>query len=287
MGSQNKLSWIGALALATTSFTAQAADILPEPPIIEQPPIIEIPPEVVTKTGGWYLRGDISYDKFHNFDVTYGANSFAAANLANGYNVGLGVGYQFNDMFRADITVERLWSDFSGFTTGTCAFDAGGNSVIGTCRSDDTAKFSAWSAMVNGYFDVGHFSGFTPYVGAGVGASYVKFDSYTSNGTCTLANNTQDCYQVGNANYYNPNPGDSLVSTSRTTYNTNASWKFTYALMAGVSYEFTHNLKVDAGYKYMSIGAGTIIDDIGGGVSVDHSALGVHAVRVGLRYQVW
>ncbi|MEM7301003.1 MAG: outer membrane protein [Pseudomonadota bacterium] len=289
MGSHNKLSWIGALALATTtSLSANAADILPEPPVIEQPPIIEQPPEVVTKTGGWYLRGDISYDWVDDFDINYGGNSFTSASIDKGYNVGVGVGYQFTDTFRADITVDRFWSDFSGSTAGNCAFDVGGNSLIGSCVSSERAEFSAWSAMLNGYIDIGHFKHFTPYVGAGVGAAYVSFDNWRTDTTCTLNTDTDRCGNPGQDWYYDPAPGQTLTNVTSRTESTESSWRFSYALMAGISYELSHNLKLDAGYRYQSIASGTIISNLGGGgVNVDHDDLTVHSVRVGLRYQIW
>jgi len=108
-----------------------------------------------------------------------------------------------------------------------------------------------------------------------------------SNGTCTLTLNTQNCYTPGHPNFYNPAPGQSLVSTSRTTFRETTAWRFTYALMAGVSYDFTDNLKLDVGYKYLNIGEGTVIDDIGNGLSADHPDLTIHSVRIGLRYQIW
>lgn len=278
MSNLKKLTIAGAVALIAVVNSANAADYIEEPPVVELPP--------VEKFGGWYLRGDISVDLVDEFDTTYVGNSYTLSELEQGYNVGIGVGYQINEFFRADLTLERFASDFNGATVGGCA-STGGVVIAGSCVSAESAEFSAWSAMANAYVDIGHFGGLTPYVGAGLGASYVSWDSYQSVNTCTRANvATNACYAPGNANYVAAGTGGTS-SVSTVTYEGDQSWRFSYAIMAGLSYDLAENLKLDAGYKYTNIASGPIINDIGGGASVDHEELGVHAFRVGLRYQIW
>lgn len=278
MSSLQKLTIAGAVALIAVVNSANAADYNEEPPVVELPP--------VEKFGGWYLRGDISVDLVDDFGTTYVGNSYTLSELDQGYNVGVGVGYQISEFLRADLTVERFASDFNGATVGGCA-STGGVFIPGTCASVESAEFTAWSAMANAYIDVGHFSGLTPYVGAGLGASYVSWDSYQSIDTCTRTNVVASaCYAAGSAAYVAPGAGGT-TSTRTTSYESDQSWKFSYAFMAGLSYDLTENLKLDAGYKYMNIASGPIINDIGGGASVDHEDLGIHAFRVGLRYQIW
>ena len=278
MSSLQKLTIAGAVVLLAVVNSANAADYSEEPPVVELPP--------VEKFGGWYLRGDISVDLVDDFNTTYVGNSFILSELDQGYNVGIGVGYQINEFLRADLTIERFASDFNGTTAGSCAF-IGGVAVVGSCASVESAEFTAWTGMANAYVDVGNFSGLTPYIGAGLGASYVSWDSYQSIDTCTRTNvATSSCYAAGSAAYVAPGAGGS-TSTRTTSFAGDQSWKFSYAFMAGVSYDLSENLKLDAGYKYTNIASGPIINDIGGGASVDHEAIGIHAFRVGLRYQIW
>jgi hypothetical protein len=48
MDSRTKLSVVSAIAILASVYSVQAADIIPEPPVIELPP--------VERFGGWYLR---------------------------------------------------------------------------------------------------------------------------------------------------------------------------------------------------------------------------------------
>ena len=278
MSSLQKFTIAGAVAFLAVVNSANAADYNEEPPVVELPP--------VENFGGWYLRGDISVDLVDDFNTTYVGNSYTLSELDQGYNVGIGVGYQIDEFLRVDLTLERFSSDFNGATVGGCA-SAGGIVIAGSCTSVESAEFLAWTGMANAYIDVGHFGGLTPYVGAGLGASYVSWDSYQSVNTCTRASvATNACYAPGNANYVAAGTG-ATSSVSTVTYEGDESWRFSYAFMAGLSYDLAENLKLDAGYKYTNIASGPIVNDIGGGASVDHEALGIHAFRVGLRYQIW
>ena len=123
MGSTKKLTSMVPVALLVAGIAApgmaNAADLLIDPPIVEVP-------EVVThQAGGWYLRGDITYD-FHSTDnPTYSAGNteltFNTGDVDDAFDVGLGIGYQINENFRVDLTGEYLFSsDFVGSTSGTC-----------------------------------------------------------------------------------------------------------------------------------------------------------------------
>jgi opacity protein-like surface antigen len=114
--------------------------------------------------------------------------------------------------------------------------------------------------LVNGYIDIGTWGGFTPYVGAGVGTSYVT----TSNIKFANPNGVSGTY-----------PGDS-------------TWNFSWALMAGGSYAVTPNWSIDAGYRYLNIGnAYSKSFSTGGGnpsYKIRYEDLAAHEFRVGMRY---
>ncbi|EKF19076.1 outer membrane protein [Nitratireductor pacificus] len=259
---------------------AGAADYDP-PIIIEEAPDV-VPVEIGS---GWYLRGDIGYslktearDRFtyRTFDgVNYGANSFDTGSLSKDFSFGLGFGYSFTDWLRADVTLDRFSAGFSGSTSSGSPCTAG--SPVGTtCRSEDSSEFVAYSALLNGYVDLGTYVGFTPYVGAGVGYTYVNWDDLSNSAYC-----------VGGAC-----PSPALAGTS--THAGESDWRFTYALMAGVSYDFSNNMKVDLGYRYRNIASGDMFafdapTAAAGATGVQGSDGGFssHEIRVGLRYELW
>lgn len=108
------------------------------------------------------------------------------------------------------------------------------------------ANFSAVTGMVNAYWDIAHVNGITPYVGAGIGL--------TAN---ILSGIGRPMFQSGN-----------------TTYD------FAYALMAGVSYDVSERVTVDAGYRFVDLGSA----EASGGNSIRYESAKFHDFRIGLRY---
>ncbi len=162
-------------------FAAQAADMQPYSPV--EPPPVDDP---VEWGSGWYLRGDIGWQNVQLPAVT---GDFATIkgvdNIVSG---GLGGGYQFNDWLRADLTVDRsvfrmnraldtVWCPYAPVPLYT-QDSQGQKQQIGvmanpsdTCAPQAKGTLNRTSFLVNGYLDLGHYWGFTPYVGAGLGAS--------------------------------------------------------------------------------------------------------------------
>lgn len=272
---------IGAAIASTISAAALASDYDP-PIVIEQAPEF-VPVEI---GNGWYLRGDIghsfgtaandpvNYRIYDGVAGTYTPAAFTSSDFDDNYTWGVGVGYTFNSWIRADATFEGQQNDFSG-TTVTAAPCTGGP-VGTTCRSENSATATTYSVMANLYGDLGTFVGVTPYIGAGAGASRVEWGNLT---------NTEYC--VGGGCGAPP-----VLGT--TTHAGESSWRFTYALMAGLAYDISRNLKVDLGYKYRWIDGGDMFNF--DAASAAAGATGVqgkdegfhqHEVKVGLRYSLW
>lgn len=209
-------------AFAAFSTPSLAADY--DPPIL----IEEAPEYVPVEVGsGWYLRGDVSYDVGSRpYDFSVGGES--ADN--NRLGAGVGFGYHFTDNLRADLTVSYRGND---------SLSVGADSV----------SQKSWSGLVSGYFDIATIVGITPYVGAGIGATYSRHQ-----------------VDVG------------TVELDRSSYD------FAYALMAGASYKMTDNLSVDAGYQFLHTPNMQYYD-----VGSDSIREGdkKHLIRVGLRYDLW
>lgn len=259
------LPFATATALASTlALPAMAADIYYDPP-----PAYEAPaPKVVYKDvsfGGWYIRGDIDYHMPRWGGADYilysnppGTGTFDTGKLRGAFSVGGGVGYQINPHLRTDLTADYWFkSSFEGSTSGICA---GGV----PCTSVDTSSFSALLLLANAYAELGTYKRITPYIGAGIGGAYVKWDNLR--------------------NQIEQDGIDDLHRGAR-------GMRFAWALMAGASYCITGNLHADLGYRFSRISGGRMFEEttpegvsIGAGPGF-HRAINTHEVRAGLRYQ--
>ncbi|WP_440982667.1 outer membrane protein [Shinella sumterensis] len=246
----------GVAAVLLTGTSAYAADVY-------QPQVIEAPVQeaAIVETGGWYLRGDAgwSYNRLRGAHYFQGSNSldrdFDTTKLKSGFIIGGGVGYQITDHFRTDVTLDYMFkSKFRGSTSGVC----GGF----PCTSSDESSLTALSLLANAYVDIGKYGVFTPYVGGGIGGSYVKWNK--------LRNTICD------------DPGNPGCST--TEHGGKKSWRFTYALMAGTAIDLTCNLKADVGYRFRHVTKGDMFGYVDNGGPGYDKGFYSHEARAGLRY---
>ena len=213
-------------ALALFAPLAQAADMPGLPPVY--PPQIE---EYVAASG-WYLRGDIGmtnqrFKGLHQrlYDVPGTTVEAVGMGWDSSMFFGLGVGYKFNDWFRADLTGEYR---------GKANFHGSDNVVFNGGRGVDnySGSKSEWVFLANAYVDLGTWWCITPYIGAGIGGAQVNITGFRDDG-------------------FN-NVGGLSVST---TYAADASkWNFAWALHAGVSYKVNSQLSLEFAYRYVSLG---------------------------------
>ncbi len=234
------------VAISTASYAAD----LPTP-VIEHIPQVPV-------AGGFYLRGDIGYKLYGDPDGSFsdpviGELRFQRESMDNAWMIGVGAGYKFNKYFRTDLTVD--------YETPA---NVKGYAVCGTCAggfSEESTDIDVWTVMLNGYVDLGTWNRITPYVGAGIGAAYVRTDST-----------------------YSINPGGS----GRQNYDgAHSQWNFAWALMAGASYAITDNWAIDAGYRYKDLGDAKTVKlfNVGTGESrVEWEDLTAQEFRLGVRY---
>ena len=238
-------------------------------------------PEITTTpaAAGWYLRGDVGYTGWTGDEGTgYTAYDAGGAVTARGFDdarfshpvsYGVGVGYQVNDMFRADVTAETFRDRINGNV------DFGGACVAGpaaaACGSKSSAVYRGVGILANGYVDLGTVVGLTPYIGAGVGATQLRWGEDSMTAYC--ADGGINCVGGGSGRYDGRN-----------------SWRFTYALMAGVSYDVSERIKLDVGYRYSDIAGGDMFGpapDGSGSIRGDDDGFSRHEIRAGLRISLW
>ncbi|MCC3243725.1 outer membrane beta-barrel protein [Methylocystis sp. WRRC1] len=261
---------LAAAAVVGASASAHAADLLPPPPPIEAPP----PP---VDFGGWYLRGDVGVgvNQLTNLRSTFDPTVVVPMPLFNQYSIGdaafagAGVGYQFNSWFRADVTGEyRTAANYRATQSYTDIWSAPGFSPCGIgarCHDTYNGQHSAAVFLANGYFDLGTWYGITPYVGGGIGFA-VNW--------------------LQNVNDFSAQPAGGFGYASDTN-RTNFAW----AVMAGLAYNVTPNLKLEVGYRYLDMGTINTNPIYCQGVAVcprerQSFDLASHDIRLGFRYML-
>jgi opacity protein-like surface antigen len=193
----------------------------------------------------WSKNVYLRLDTGASFSTAANRN-FGNGDLGNSYTVGGGVGYRFDPHWRTDVTL--------GYR-GDYGFSRTNN--FGSARGD----LDALVGLVNGYYDIGTYAGFTPYVGGGVGFSSNHFDR-TGIGLGPLGANL----------------------------NRNTNTDFAWQVSAGVSYAVTPNWALDFGYRYLDMGearTGDVLTVNGLGSAAGATQRGdlqAHEIQVGVRY---
>ncbi|MEJ0097333.1 MAG: outer membrane beta-barrel protein [Bauldia sp.] len=101
--------------------------------------------------------------------------------------VGIGIGYKFNDHFRADLTGEyRAGASFHGLDIYD---NVDAIPEVGT--DEYTAKKTEWTFLANAYWDLGTWRGITPFVGAGIGVSDNTISGFTDVNTLPAASRSE------------------------------------------------------------------------------------------------
>ena len=216
---------------------AVAADLLPPPPALEP-----APPMASPDFGGWYLRSDVGMAVSNGTpsmvvspDPLIGApagafNSFYNPTISASSLFDVGVGYQINNWLRMDVTGE-----YRGGSHFQVLEQVGVPSTSSQFADFYRGNLSSMVGLVNGYVDAGTWYGITPYVGAGVGVARNTLSGVTDTGFA---------YPGGGA------PGSPTGGYLDNGSKTNFAW----ALMAGLDFNVTQNLKLDIGYRYLNLG---------------------------------
>lgn len=143
--------------------------------------------------GSWASSVNSTYNNptFYDGSTTYGSSGSMTGNtpLGGGVAVEAGVGYDFGNNFRSELTY--LFNNASlKTTTFNLNSNFSGTQINGTLSPNTSGSLNTNSVMLSGYYDIPTKSKFTPYVGAGIGYTSVTVaaqnrvtGSYTLNGT--------------------------------------------------------------------------------------------------------
>ncbi|MEM5473508.1 outer membrane beta-barrel protein [Hoeflea sp. AS60] len=266
-----------ALGLATLIIPAHAADL--------DAPFVELPE--IGATSGWYLRGDVGYsrpqeakgewDFWNQFAGVQGIDDtyrFDSLKLRGSASVSIGVGYQFNEQLRSDVTLDFFHSKFAGKTECPLMIKSDAAHSLpfpSDCHYNDGSTASVWTAMANTYVDLMPLDGFRPYLGAGVGAAYVKYGTMYAQEVCPRCSATYTRYTGQQEGVGSVRPA--------------------LALMVGTTYDLSDRLKLDAGYRFLHVFGGDAFeydsaDQANGasGIQIRDQGFNVHQIRTGLRY---
>ena len=280
------------VALAVAPQFARAADMLPPP---MEPPMLR--GTVVEEVSGWYLRGDVgvsvsastSSSKFTCPCAVVPEFRKDTESFSTTAFVSLGVGYQFSSWFRADLqAILRTSSAFhavESYNQGAFFTNVNGG-VVGSgateARGFDNYNSSIRSTafMANGYFDIGHWHGLTPFIGAGVGVAVHNVSGLHDIGGVVPF---QIWNAAGNAFTIGYGPGGFGWANAKT------SMAPAYALMAGVSWDVNKRLKLEMGYKYLNLGTATSAPIVcqpapGCPLEVHKYKVASHDVHIGMRW---
>jgi opacity protein-like surface antigen len=218
-----------AFLLSSAAFAADMAIMSPPQQQYYAPPVQDF--------GGWYLRGDIGVTNTSGqlFTDSYNLPStLSVEHLGHGFtggnSYGVGVGYQFNNWFRADVTGEyRSKVAFGGTDFAQIA-------GLGPISDVYSAGYSSWVGLVNAYADLGTWWCLTPFVGAGVGVARNTFTGLEDLGSIPTG--------VGSVN--------SASFFANGASKTSLAW----AAYAGVAYKVTNNFTIELAYRYLDLGNG-------------------------------
>jgi opacity protein-like surface antigen len=219
---------VAAGAASLLSSMAFAADLAIAPPPMSYAPAVDF--------GGWYLRGDIGMTNQHmkslnNPDPNAALFTPVGMGFDSSMLFDLGVGYQFNNWLRVDITGQ--WRGRANFHGSQFTDAFAGSALV----DNYTASKSEAVIMAHGYVDLGTWWCVTPFIGAGIGTSYNRISGFRDDGF-------SNTFGV---------PGPSSVVYAAD----NGKWNFAWALHAGLAYRVTPNVTIELGYSYMNLGDAT------------------------------
>ena len=174
-----------------------------------------------------------------------------------GFGVALGNDFSYSSSLPIRGEVEYVYHGDAGFKKGPSVVfgtPGGGDARVASHEFD----VKAHSLMANAFYDFNIDSIITPYVGGGIGVSYMKTN-------------------------YKAHINGTGPATSVSVSNNN--WDFAWNIGGGAVYQFNDTMALDVGYRYFDLGTaepGKVnTADYKGSPKVDYTA---HELSVGVRF---
>lgn len=225
-------------------------------------------PVMVSSPGHCYFRADVGYSWSRDPDVKWTVTDGNPASPTFG---------QFITDRVTDVNIGNTWLIEGGVGCGSGARGIRGEVMLGyhgKRNIDGTpgpwfgvppqqdplhTSVSTTTLMFNGYYDLGRWHNFVPYVGAGVGLAHNQMDEVSFTGNPALVNRIEGADR----------------------------WSLAWSLMAGIGWQVTERAVLDFGYRYIDMGkaeSGTIDSAGFTNPKVRIDDLAAHEFKVGLRY---
>jgi opacity protein-like surface antigen len=230
--------------------------------------------DMVEFASNWYVRGDLAYAQ----------ETFPTISpVLNTYSADVGGGYKVNNWFRTDLILDyRSQIHAVGSAATPCFINvtnptlANPNPQSETCTGHSDTEIHRWDLLANGYLDLGTWDGFTPYLGAGAGVSFGRTNqsvNFTFNGFPCQAS----CGFI-------PRGSNIITFADFDSSQSNMTYRFAWALMAGVAIAMTDHTQLDVGYRFLDLGSITGLSSATG-TSVTQRVR-ANELRAGLRYMI-
>ena len=204
------------------------------------------------------LFGGAVFDQKEKFSYTYNFASPYRTKLSfdTGFIVGGAIGVKglVHDNIRTEL-------EFAYTSHNPKTWNAA-NTTGGIYTYNATGNIGVFTILANVWYDFDIDSSLTPYIGGGAGVGFVK--------------NNMTLFTPGGSGY-------EILNKSST--------EFAFQLGAGIKYDFTKNMALDAGYRLRGVlGANPKATGITGGIfglnSVKNFDLISHTVQVGVTFKL-
>lgn len=176
-------------------------------------------PGLASAESGMYITPKF-IDSLQNTGSVGGSDGLSSQ-THNSIGGGIAVGMHMRNLTDGGVPI-RLEFEYATRGNVHSEWDAGLRN-----RENLKATWQVQTFQINGYYDIDTGSAFTPYIGAGLGASAI-YESMTSG------------------------PAGNRHTSSDT------SMGFAWNVGAGVAYSFTDNVALDVGYRFAGFGNGTV-----------------------------
>lgn len=196
----------------------------------------------------FYLRLDAGHskaEKLNNDERVYRKFNPKKADI-----FGLGAGYNVSNHFRADITLSNR------------DYKLNNSDTVNGIAINDTQKISSTTLMLSGYYDIGTYRNFTPYLAVGTGIAMNR------------AGDLKIVHSFGNIIY----PGKTNVNVA-------------YQIGAGTTVKLTEKMDIDLNYKFINMGyikttSGIATDSSITVLSKAKAHLKSHECMIGIRFNL-